>query len=169
MRGLTRVLGGILFFALLQNAVQAVQLAWDPSPEANVVGYALYYGTNSGGYQTRIDTGSQTNATIQIPINGTTYFLMVTAYTIDGVESLPSNEVSYQAPAATSAVQLRVTPARQVILTVTGQVGRTYNIQASPDLTTWTVIGTALVPAGGSLDFTDTNAASFPERFYRTQ
>jgi hypothetical protein len=66
-------------------------------------------------------------------------------------------------------VQIRVAPNKQVVLTVTGQVGSTYNIQASPDLTTWTVIGTVVVPAGGSLDFTDTNAASFPKRSYRTQ
>jgi hypothetical protein len=65
-------------------------------------------------------------------------------------------------------VQIRVAPNSQVVLTVTGQVGSTYNIQASPDLTTWTVIGAVLLPAGGSLDFTDTNAASFPKRFYRT-
>jgi hypothetical protein len=66
-------------------------------------------------------------------------------------------------------VQIRVAANKQVVLTVTGQVGSTYNIQASPDLTTWTVIGTVVVPAGGSLDFTDTNAASFPKRSYRTQ
>jgi hypothetical protein len=66
-------------------------------------------------------------------------------------------------------IQIRVAPTRQVILTVTGKVGRTYDIQASPDLVTWTAIGTVLVPAGGSLEFPDTNAASFPKRFYRAQ
>jgi len=33
----------------------------------------------------------------------------------------------------------------------------------------WTVIGTVTVGAGGSLNFADTNAANFPQRFYRTQ
>ena len=45
--GLTRVLGGILLFALLQNTVtaaQSVTLAWDPSSNTNVVGYNVYYG-----------------------------------------------------------------------------------------------------------------------------
>ena len=65
-------------------------------------------------------------------------------------------------------MQIRVTPTRQVVLTVTGQIGHTYDIQATQDFTTWTVIGTVTVGAGGSLDFTDTNAASFPKRFYRT-
>lgn len=72
-------------------------------------------------------------------------------------------------PEALSRLQTRPAPAGQFVLTVTGQVGRTHNIQASSDLATWTVIGTVTVRAGGSVDFTDTNAASFPKRFYRTQ
>jgi len=66
-------------------------------------------------------------------------------------------------------VQLRVTPTRQFILTVTGQIGHTYDIQATQDFKTWTVIGTVTVGASGSLNFTDTNAASFSRRFYRTR
>jgi hypothetical protein len=66
-------------------------------------------------------------------------------------------------------VQLRVTPTRQFILTVNGPIGHTYDIQATQDFKTWTVIGTVTVGASGSLDFTDTNAASFSRRFYRTR
>jgi len=99
--GLRRVFGGLLLLALLHNpfpALHAVGLAWDPSPDPNVVGYAIYYGTNSGSYQTRIPVGGQTNATIQIPTNGASYYFVATAYTVDGLESLPSNEVSYVPP-----------------------------------------------------------------------
>jgi hypothetical protein len=66
-------------------------------------------------------------------------------------------------------VQLRITPTRQFILTVNGLIGHTYDIQATQDFKTWTVIGTVTVGASGSLDFTDTNAASFSRRFYRTR
>ena len=66
-------------------------------------------------------------------------------------------------------VQVRVTQARQFILTVTGQVGHTYDIQATQDFKTWTVIGTMTVGATGLLNFTDTNAPSFSRRFYRTR
>jgi hypothetical protein len=68
-----------------------------------------------------------------------------------------------------SRVQFHVTPARQFVLTVTGPTGHTYNIQATQDFKTWTVIGTVTVSASGSLDFTDTNAANFSRRFYRTR
>ena len=72
-------------------------------------------------------------------------------------------------PLPSMSMQVRVAPARQFILTVTGQVGHTYNIQATPDFKTWTVIGTVTVGATGSLNFTDTNAPNFPRRFYRTR
>ena len=66
-------------------------------------------------------------------------------------------------------VQLQVTPTRQFVLTVTGTIGHTYNVQASQDLISWTVIGTVTVGTSGSSDFTDTNAANFSKRFYRIQ
>ena len=83
----------------VMNSAFGVTLAWDPSPDPSVVGYAVHYGTNSGKYQTRADVGNQTNATIHLPTNGTTFFFVALAYTVDGVESLPSNEVSYAPPA----------------------------------------------------------------------
>jgi hypothetical protein len=52
---------------------------------------------------------------------------------------------------------------------VTGPINHTYDIQATQDFKTWKVIGTVMVGASGSLDFTDTNAASFSRRFYRTR
>ena len=86
-----------------------------------------------------------------------------------GQESAYSSEISYLVPAPVSALQIRSAPAGQFILTVSGLTGQTYEVQATQDFKTWTVIGTVTLGAGGSLDFTDTNAASFPQRFYRTQ
>jgi len=54
-------------------------------------------------------------------------------------------------------------------LTVNGPAGQTNQILATPDLKTWTVIGTVALGSGGALNFTDQNAAAFPQRFYRTQ
>jgi hypothetical protein len=173
--GLTKVLGGILFFALLPNPVQAVPsvtLAWNPSLDTNVAGYNVYYGVACHAYTNMVNVGKATNVTITGLVEGTTYYFAATAYNTLGLESDWSNEASCAPgtiPGAPAKLQIRVAPTRQVILTVTGQVGSTYNIQALPDFTAWTVIGSVTVPAGGSLDFTDTNAASFPKRFYRTR
>ena len=177
--GFTRVLGGIFLFALLHNPVpalsattppgQSATLTWNPSTDPTVVGYNLYYGGASGTYTNVLNAGNVTNATVSGLIQGTTYYFAATTHNSSGVQSPFSNEVAYTVTTNASAVQLRVTPTRQFILTVTGPVGHTYNIQASQDLITWTIIGTLTMGASGSSSFTDTNAASFSRRFYRTQ
>ena len=78
-------------------------------------------------------------------------------------------DVVWQGGLAVPGVQLRVTPARQFVLTVNGPIGHTYDIQATQDLKTWTVIGTVTMGTNGLSVFTDTNAASFSRRFYRTR
>jgi hypothetical protein len=170
--GLTRVLGGILFFALLPNPVEAgqsVTLAWNSSPDTNVAGYNVYYGVASRSYTNMVNVGNSTNATISGLVEGATYYFAATAYNLLGLESDFSDEASYSAPLAIARLQIRAAPAGQFVLTVTGPIGHTYEILATQTFTAWTVIGAVTMPAGGSLNFTDTNAASFPKRFYRTR
>jgi hypothetical protein len=173
--GLTRIFGGILFFALLHNPAQAVQsvtLAWNPSTCTNVAGYNVYYGVASGAYTNMADPGNATSVTISALVEGTTYYFAATAYNTLGLESDYSNEADYTVPGTTGGalaeLHISAAPAGQFILTVTGPVGNTYEIQATQDFKTWTVIGTVTVPALGSLTFTDTNAANYPVRYYRT-
>jgi len=71
-------------------------------------------------------------------------------------------------PAPPPGLQLVVTPDQQHVLTLTGPANHTYDIQATPDFSAWTVIGTVTVDDSGSLFFTDTNAAGLSNRFYRT-
>jgi len=169
--GLTKFLGCLLILAALSTTVQAgqsVTLAWNRSSDTNVAGYKIYDGVASHTYTNTINAGNATNATISGLIPGTTYYFAATTYSCLGVESPFSSEVSYTAPIV-PGVQLRVTPARQFVLTVTGPINHTYDILATQDFKTWTVIGTVTVGAGGSLNFTDTNAASYSRRFYRTR
>jgi hypothetical protein len=167
--GLMKFLGGLLILAALSPTVhgQSVTLAWNQSTNPTVAGYNIYYGGASGNYTNTLSVGNATNATISGLAQGTTYYFAATTYDSSGMESLFSSEVSYTTPIL-PGVQFRVTSARQFVLTVTGPIGHTYDIQATQDFVTWTVIGTVTVGATGSLDFTDTNAASFSRRFYRT-
>jgi hypothetical protein len=64
-------------------------------------------------------------------------------------------------------VQIRMASSGQFVLTVSGQTGHTYDILATQTFADWTVIGAVTLDASGSQDFTDTNAANFPQRFYR--
>ena len=148
---------------------QSVTMAWSPSADTNVTGYNLYYGVTSGTYTNKTNVGSATNATVSGLIAGVTYYFAVTAYDAFGQESAYSSEISYLVPSGLASVQVSSAPAGQSIVTVSGPAGHTYQILASPDLKVWTVIGNVTVGASGSLNFTDTNAAAFTQRFYRTQ
>ena len=172
------VLGGILFFALFFNSVsgfsapfpatQSVVLEWNPSVDPSVVGYKIYCGGASGTYTNMANVGNVTSATVAGLVANVTYYFAATAYDNLGQESVFSTEISYLVPAAPPSVQIRSAPGGQFILTVSGSTGFTYEIQATQDFMAWAAIGALTVGTVGSLDFTDTNAASFPRRFYRT-
>jgi Fibronectin type III domain len=176
---LAGVLAGILFFAMLHNpgeafgdtlpAGQSVTLAWDPSLDTNVVGYNVYYWAASQTYTNMINAGNATSATISGLIPGMTYCFVATAYDNSGEESVFSGEISYLVPGGPPTVKLRGVFGGLFALTVTGTSGDTYDIEATQDFTTWTVIGIVTLDASGSVDFTDMNAANFPQRFYRTE
>lgn len=67
------------------------------------------------------------------------------------------------------SVSLRATTARQMVVLVTGQNGRTYDVLASSNLRDWAVIGAATVGESGTVEFTDAGAANYSSRFYRTR
>lgn len=183
INGFTRILGVIAFFGLLHNpgqtfgatapAGQSVTLVWNANTDPNVTGCNVYYGTSSGNYTNMINAGNVTNTTVSGLVVGVTYYFAATTYDSAGDQSGYSTEATYTVPTTVTTtpaqVQIRSAPAGQFILTVSGPTGQTYNVQATQDLKTWAIIGTVTIGAGGSLDFTDTNAASFSKRFYRTQ
>ncbi len=99
-KGLLR-LGFLLLIALLiptHCIGQTVTLAWDPNPEPDLAGYRLYGGTESGGERLLTDVGNKTTAVVTNLVMGVTNYFYVTAYNTSGVESIPSNEISYRVP-----------------------------------------------------------------------
>lgn len=181
--GLTRFLDMMVIVAILSAPIhalgavlppgQSVTLAWTPSTDPNIAGCNVYYGVASRTYTQMVNPGTATSVTISGLVAGATYYFAATSYDFLGMESDFSNEVSYTVPGtlpvSPATLKIRVTATRQVILTVAGEAGRSYNIQASQDFIAWTIIGNVTLPAGGLADSTDTNAAGFPKRFYRTQ
>jgi hypothetical protein len=76
-----------------------VQLAWDPNSEPDIGGYRIHHGLGPRYYAFREDVGNVTNAVISLPaLPGMTFFFAATAYTVDGIESDFSNEVTYDLP-----------------------------------------------------------------------
>jgi Fibronectin type III domain len=143
-----------------------VILAWNASISTNVVGYNVYYGVASGVYDNKISVVGSTNATVTGLVPGITYYFAATAVDTFGDESPFSNETSY-APGV-PRLQVRAAPGGQFILTVSGLIGHTYEIEATQDFKAWTIVGAVTPGTSGSVEFTDTNAASCPQRFYRT-
>src|SRR5208283_1768179 len=138
-------------------------------PDPAVTGYNLYYGGTSGTYTNKVSVGLATSAVTSGLLVGVTYYFAATTHNAAGMESPFSGEVSYIVPTQSQGVQIQAMPAGRFALTVTGTVGHTYNIQATQDFKTWSIIGTVTVGASGVLNFTDTNAASYSSRFYRTR
>ncbi|MEI6193824.1 MAG: fibronectin type III domain-containing protein [Verrucomicrobiota bacterium] len=182
MMRLARILVGILFCILIPNPVQAsnfslptpysLTLAWNPSPSSEIVACHLYYGTVSGEYTNIVVVGDVTTVTVPGLLPGVTYFFAITAVNVDGQESDFSNEISYrqelaQAPPTIAQLQIQSVSDTEVDLSATGPAGHTYEIEATEDFLTWTVIGTGTLDAGGSLNFTDIDAPNYSQRFYR--
>jgi hypothetical protein len=64
-------------------------------------------------------------------------------------------------------LQATALPNKQVAISGVGQAGHTYDVQASQNLSTWSTIGSTIVSANGTFQFTDTAAPSFRSRSYR--
>jgi hypothetical protein len=170
-----RILCIILFFNFVQAikafipAPLSVNLAWNASLDPNVIGYRIYSGVASDTYTNKVDVGNVTNTTIPSLVAGVTYYFAATAYDSFGQESGFSNEASYLVPLPVQSIQIRATNPGQFIMTLTGQMDRTYEVQATQDFKIWTVVTTLTMGTDGSLDFVDTNTLAFPNRFYRTR
>jgi hypothetical protein len=78
----------------------SVLLAWDASPEEDVVSYRLHWGLSPGGEDQFVDTGLSTSGSVDDPswLPGDTVYFTATAMNSLGLESPPSNEVSWPVP-----------------------------------------------------------------------
>jgi hypothetical protein len=78
----------------------SVAVSWAPSTSANVMGYNIYRGTQSGGPYSLLNSspGSNATATDNQVSAGQTYYYVVTTVGSDGVESAYSNQASAVIP-----------------------------------------------------------------------
>lgn len=85
----------VLLFA--GTAAQAAQLTlrWNASPEPDVAGYVVHFGTRSGQYDQSMDVGKAQRVVVSDLEPGTTYYFCATAYDSYGFASEPSKELSF--------------------------------------------------------------------------
>ncbi len=167
-RNFCGAVGGFALLAILAltaHASSVVTLVWDPSLDPRVAGYAIWYGTTSGVYPTRVDVGNRTMVTISNLVIGQTYYFVATAYTADGLESPPSNEVGYTVPGLLSVSH---TKARGLAMVqFAGYPGETVAVQASEDLKNWTTLYQLQPSVSQVIKIVDPASAYLPKRFYR--
>lgn len=84
--------------ALFAQSTTNIALAWDPSPDATVVGYRVYYGKASGSYDESITLGNVTTTTVPGLLKNVAYYFVATAFNGEMIESEFSNEAVYLPP-----------------------------------------------------------------------
>jgi hypothetical protein len=105
------ILALALFFCPLAMEGQSVTLAWNPSISPGVIGYLVYYGTDGTNFDSEMDAGSNTSATVSGLQSGATNYFEVVAYNVNRLESPPSNLIQYTVPAAPQTVTVLANPA----------------------------------------------------------
>jgi hypothetical protein len=97
-----------LSFALLtllacSSTLSAQTLMWNANTEADLAGYVVQYGTQSGNPTTSVDVGNVTSRQMTGLQAGSTYYMRVVAYNATGQQSTPSTQVSYTVPGVPTA------------------------------------------------------------------
>lgn len=144
-----------------------VTLGWNAVSSTNVAGYALYSGTNSSNYITRIDAGTNITSTVASLQEGATYYFVVTSYNADGVESAPSAPITYLVP---GIITMTAPSKSGSPMTIHFPVapGHSYTVQASTDMISWTNLWqTGTATSNAWVNFQDSQRSSFPKRYYR--
>jgi hypothetical protein len=160
-----------------------VTMAWNPSPDSNVVGYFLCWGLASGQCTNRLNVGNATSGMLAGLLSSALYYIVVIAYDGAGRESPPSNEVTYSTTATPLSpaipdltMQTNSAPCFQSVrrsagaLTLTWRAvpGESYQVQYKRDLiqTNWVNLGNPIKAADTNLTASDPISPD-PQRFYR--
>jgi IPT/TIG domain-containing protein len=117
----------VLVIAALLGTVSTLHAAtatasWNPNPEADIAGYKLSYGTQSGVYTTVIDVGNVTGWSVTLTA-GQRYFFAVQAYNTSSLLSAYSAEAIDDVPAVSPPSIASLTPTSGpsgTVVTITG-------------------------------------------------
>ena len=149
----------------------SVTLAWDANQEPDLAGYRLYYATyGAQSAYVEVPVSSQPKVTLDSLTAASTYTFYVTAYNTAGLESDPSETITYTTPDLGSPrlAGLEKVAGVGFTLTASGTSGSVYLLQATSDLKTspWTTIDSAIASPEGTIILIDP-VADIPRRFYR--
>jgi hypothetical protein len=145
--GYVRVCLITLFVLAVGVPLEAARATWDRNPEADVIGYRLSYGTQSGQHLTSIDVGNVITYEF-FPPSGQRYYVVVQAYNSFGLGP-KSDEVILDLTGTVNQPPVLMQPANQT--TVQG-VSASLTLVASDPQGTPVTYAAAGLPAGLSLN-----------------
>lgn len=157
----------------------------DQTAVTNLIGYKVYFGTESGCYDRVFEASTVPQVTIAGLDAGQRYYFAVAAITSDKTEGILSDEFIWDVPAPSATPNLSMVvgasetgSSAAFTLTWTGQAGKTYSIEVSSDLMSWQPASrgqmaveqsTQTAVTDGTLTYCDVDASSAKQRFYRMQ
>ncbi len=87
-----------LIFGSQTTFAASLNLAWNANTESDLAGYRIYYGTSSRNYTASAEPGKVTRYTLPNLNEGTTYYIVMTAFDTSLNESQKSNEIEADVP-----------------------------------------------------------------------
>lgn len=169
---LLSLLGILPGFSRLEGAsvltASPCTLTWSPSQDPSVTGYVLYFGVAGSSVTNRQVLGMTNTVTLFNLFASSNYFFYVAAYNAAGVESPPSNVLSYTPPAL-SAMKLTLPAAGTFQVRFRAAPGTPCLIQytASLNPTQWLKLAYLTADANGNVAFTDQPPPNTPSRYYK--
>ena len=154
---------GLGFFELPAEATISLNVMWNATPDTNVAGYKVYYGTVSRQYTNAIVAGNATNCSISGVEPGNTYYIAATSYNAAGWESDYSPEISFTVPVVNAPLVSIAAAAGGFSVSVNGSAASPYVLIASTNMINWVALETNSAP----FVFTDINASNYSRRFYQ--
>lgn len=137
-------ISALFLLCVFQSLAASVTLAWDAAPShTNLSAFILRYGVSSGSYTGSVSvTTNFTSATVSNLASGITYYFVVSALNVAGMESDPSNEVNagvaVQPPTAFQITSLVTNNSTMVInfswVIPTNYVARIYGLRGNVEV-----------------------------------
>jgi hypothetical protein len=159
----------LLLSVLPLGAGQKLTLAWDRSVDASVTGYKLYYRELAATNYTQVDVGNTNVCRLSDLLETRTYTFYVTCYNAAGLESDPSNSVSYTVPLAPLRPSIAHGESGPAVLSLSlaAVEGRRVALETSVDVVNWIVL--IIGEPGQTVEFRTKIIPSVPTRFYRAR
>jgi len=143
-------------------APAAINLVADVVPNAHAIIEVDFY--NGGALLAQVATAPYSFTWTNV---GAGTFSLTARLIFDSGSTADSTVATIHIVAPSPTLQPGMTADGQFALSVAGQPGLAYDVLASQDLTTWTVIGAVTLDASGSAQFVDSASPGIPNRVYR--